>query len=44
MTWEDWSQAMTDAGIKNGRRERDKLKDRDLIECLSGNEYRPKQQ
>ncbi|HJE71680.1 AAA family ATPase [Pseudomonas oryzihabitans] len=42
VTWDDWSQAMADAGIKNGRRERDKLKERDLIESLSGNEYRPK--
>ena len=42
VTWADWSAAMIEAGIKNPRRERDKLKEKGLIEELAGNEYRPK--
>lgn len=42
VTWDDWRLAMTDMGVSNPRRERDSLANKDLIECLSGNEYRPK--
>jgi hypothetical protein len=42
VTWEDWRLAMVDLEISNPRRARDDLKGKGLIECLSGNEYRPK--
>lgn len=42
VTWDDWRLAMMDMGVSNPRRERDSLANKDLIECLSGNEYRPK--
>lgn len=42
VTWDDWRLVMTDMGVSNPRRERDSLANKDLIECLSGNEYRPK--
>lgn len=43
VTWADWKQAADDiGGISNLRKERKKLEEKELIECLSGNEFRPK--
>lgn len=42
VTWDDWRLAMSDLRVTNPRKERDKLRDKGLIECLAGNEYRPK--
>lgn len=42
VAWDDWRTAMVDLGLTNPRRARDELKEKDLIECLAGNEYRPK--
>lgn len=42
VAWRDWAQSMTEAGISNPRRERDKLREKGLIECLAGGDYRPR--
>lgn len=41
VTQADWYQAMKDAGIQNPSREKDTLIRKELVESLSGGEYRP---
>lgn len=42
VTWKDWNQTMRDMGLKNPSRAKATLIERGQIECLAGDQFRPK--